>query len=234
MNVEKKKLVVLSGAGISAESGINTFRDTDGLWEGHDVLEVATPEGFKKNPVLVLDFYNQRRRHLVTVKPNVAHLLLAEMEEFFEVSIVTQNVDDLHERAGSSNILHLHGELLKSRSSKNENLVYDCKEDILLGDLCEIGSQLRPHIVWFREPVPLLATAAELVAEADFVVVVGSSMQVYPAAALVGFAPIGAEIYLIDPKPTLNYELEHSHNLTIINEKASVGMKILYEKLLKK
>ncbi len=227
-----KKLVVLSGAGISAESGIKTFRDSDGLWEGHDVQEVATPEGFRKNPALVLDFYNQRRRQLLEVKPNSAHFDIATLEKEFEIHVVTQNVDDLHERAGSASVIHLHGELRKMRSLKYENLIYNCDGDIKIGDTCERGSQLRPHIVWFGEAVPLLDEGVRLVSKADIVLVVGSSMQVYPAASLVAYAPIDSKVVYIDPKPTLSYELSLRQNLDVIAEKATVGMEIFKAKYL--
>jgi NAD-dependent deacetylase len=216
-----KKIVVLTGAGISAESGIKTFRDADGLWEGHDVMEVASPEGFANNPELVLDFYNQRRKQLLTVKPNKAHFNLAKLEEHFEVTIVTQNVDDLHERAGSTNILHLHGELLKVKSTVDDNLVLDWKEDLVLGDVCPEGNQLRPHIVWFGEMVPMLEKAVEIVAKADILVIIGTSMQVYPAASLIDYVPENTPIYFIDPKPAVNKN--QFENLTIIKEVASVG-----------
>ncbi len=225
----KKNLVVLTGAGMSAESGIATFRDKDGLWEGHNVMEVASPQGWRANPSLVLNFYNQRRRQLLNVKPNAAHFALAELEGKYKVSIITQNVDDLHERAGSSNIIHLHGELLKSRSSKYENLVYIQIEDINLGDYCEKGYQLRPHIVWFDEMVPMLEIAANICANADIVIVIGSSMQVYPAAGLVGNVPKDIPIYYIDPNPTKNYEMNQLKNLTVIAKKATEGMKGLLE-----
>ena len=174
----KKKLVVLTGAGISAESGIKTFRDSDGLWEGHDVMEVATPEGWRKNPALVLDFYNQRRKQLLEVKPNLAHQVLVDLEQDFEVYIVTQNVDDLHERAGSQNVLHLHGELLKVRSTRNESYVLDWRGDLQLGDFDTNGNQLRPHIVWFGEAVPALEDAIVLVEQADYIAIIGTSLQV--------------------------------------------------------
>ena len=220
-----KKIVVLTGAGMSAESGLNTFRDSNGLWEGHDVMEVASPEGFARNPELVLDFYNQRRRQLLQVKPNTAHLALAELESDYDVNIITQNVDDLHERAGSAQVLHLHGELLKASSTKNTQLVYTWKNDILLGDLCELKSQLRPYIVWFGEAVPLLEDAIEITAKADILVIVGTSMQVYPAASLINYAPVGTPIYFIDPKPTVStYDFS---NLTIIPEKVTIGMQQL-------
>jgi len=200
-----KHIVVLTGAGISAESGINTFRDAGGLWEGHDVMEVASPEGFKKNKALVLEFYNQRRRQLLEVKPNKAHFALAELEKTNHVQIITQNVDDLHERAGSTNILHLHGELLKAQSTHNPELVYTWKKDITLTDTCELGSQLRPYIVWFGEAVPLITKAQELCEQADILVIVGTSMQVYPAASLIDFVKPHVPIFYIDPKPAPLY-----------------------------
>ncbi|MHC9087334.1 SIR2 family NAD-dependent protein deacylase [Tenacibaculum sp. IMCC1] len=217
----KKRLVVLTGAGISAESGIKTFRDADGLWEGHDIYEVASPEGFHANPELVLDFYNQRRRQLLEVSPNKAHHNLVSLEKNFEVDIITQNVDDLHERAGSSNVIHLHGELLKVRSTQNENLVYPWKKDIALGDVCEEEAQLRPHIVWFGEDVPLLEKAAEITLQADILVIIGTSMQVYPAASLVNYVQHNTPIYFIDPKPAVNKNA--FNNLTIIEDVASSG-----------
>lgn len=217
----KKRLVVLTGAGISAESGLKTFRDADGLWEGHDIYEVASPQGFHANPELVLDFYNQRRRQLLEVTPNKAHLNLADLESSFDVNIITQNVDDLHERAGSSNVLHLHGELLKVRSTKNENLVYPWKKDILLGDTCEENAQLRPHIVWFGEDVPLLEKAVEITLQADILVIIGTSMQVYPAASLVDYVTSNTPIYFIDPNPAVNKNA--FNNLTIIKDVASTG-----------
>ncbi len=222
---EKKKLVILTGAGISAESGIQTFRDANGLWEGHDVMEVASPEGFKKNPELVLDFYNQRRKQLLQVKPNTAHKKLVSLEKKYDVSIITQNVDDLHERAGSKNVLHLHGELLKARSTNNPNLVYDCKIDINIGDLCENNSQLRPHIVWFGEAVPLFEKAIEIVADADILVIIGTSMQVYPAASLVQYIMYKTPIYFINPK--IEIHTNEFENLTLIQEKATIGVQKL-------
>lgn len=227
----KKKLIVLSGAGISAESGIQTFRDSDGLWEGHDVMEVATPEGYRKNPALVLDFYNKRRQQLLTVKPNEAHLILAELEKHFDVQIITQNVDDLHERAGSSNVLHLHGELLKVRSTQNENHVLDWKTDLLESDKDDKGFNLRPHIVWFGEEVPALEEAIQLTSGADLVLVIGTSLQVYPAAGLVDFAPKNAPIYYIDPKPIKIPNLRNK--LVVYTNIASEGMRLLKDELLK-
>lgn len=225
-----KKIVVLTGAGMSAESGINTFRDADGLWEGHDVMEVASPEGFAKNPELVLDFYNQRRQQLLKVKPNSAHQELANLENSYNVNIVTQNVDDLHERAGSSKIIHLHGELLKARSTVNEHLVYSRKKDIIIGDQCELNSQLRPHIVWFGEAVPMLENAIEITTQADILIIIGTSMQVYPAASLINYVQVNTPIYFIDPKPSVS---QHSFsNLTIIPEKATTGVQYLVNQYL--
>ncbi|MGB1042360.1 MAG: SIR2 family NAD-dependent protein deacylase [Tenacibaculum sp.] len=225
-----KNLVVLSGAGISAESGIKTFRDADGLWEGHDIYEVASPEGFNANPKLVLDFYNQRRRQLLTVNPNKAHKNLVELEKHFNVTIITQNVDDLHERAGSNHVLHLHGELLKARSTTHNELIYDRKSDILLGDTCEQNSQLRPHIVWFGEAVPMLEKAIEITLKADVLIIIGTSMQVYPAASLIEYASANIPIYFIDPKPAVNKNA--FSNLTIIKDIASTGTDTLLKMLI--
>lgn len=197
----KKKLVVLTGAGISAESGIKTFRDSDGLWEGHDVMEVATPEGWHKNQDLVLDFYNKRRQQLKEVQPNLGHIILAELEKDFDVNIITQNVDDLHERAGSTKVLHLHGELLKVRSIKDKNLILDWTEDLFTGDFDENGYQLRPHIVWFGEEVPALEEAIDITETADYFAVIGTSLQVYPAAGLISYTPSTTPVFYIDPKP---------------------------------
>lgn len=196
----RKRLVVLSGAGMSAESGIATFRGSDGLWEGHRVEEVASPEGFKANPELVLEFYNQRRRQIVAARPNEGHLALARLESLFDVHIVTQNVDDLHERAGSSQVLHLHGEIRKARSTQDPRLVVDVEgTELNWGDVGPDGAQLRPHIVWFGESVPMIDKAMEIVESADLLVVVGTSLQVYPAAGLVGYAPQSADIHVVDP-----------------------------------
>ena len=227
-----KKVVVLSGAGISQESGIKTFRDADGLWEGHDIQEVASFDGFMRNQNLVLDFYNQRRRQLLEVEPNAAHYSLVALEQSYEVCIITQNVDDLHERAGSKDVLHLHGELLKVRSLKNEHIVLDWRKDLVMGDLASDGAQLRPHIVWFGEMVPLLEDAVQIVATADIVIIVGTSMQVYPAASLCAYAPSGAEMYYVDPKPKMNHELRLAQNLKLIEEKAGVGLPVLVKDLL--
>jgi NAD-dependent deacetylase len=221
-----KKLIVLTGAGISAESGIKTFRDADGLWEGHDVMEVASPEGFLDNPKLVLDFYNQRRKQLLEVSPNKAHYNLAHLENYFDVEIITQNVDDLHERAGSTKIIHLHGELLKVRSSVNENNVLNWRKELVLGDLCSEKSQLRPHIVWFGEMVPLLEKAIEITQTADILVVIGTSMQVYPAASLIDYIKPNTPIYFIDPKPAVSES--NFNNLTVITAIASYGTDQLY------
>lgn len=225
-----KNIVILTGAGMSAESGIKTFRDADGLWEGHDVMEVASPEGYQSNPELVLDFYNQRRKQLKEVEPNVGHKNLTALEQHFNVSIVTQNVDDLHERAGSSHVLHLHGELRKVRSTLNPSLVYSWEDDLVLGDLCEEGSQLRPHIVWFGEAVPMIEIAVEIVKEADILVIIGTSMQVYPAAGLIDFIRKTTPIYFIDPKPAL---LSKSYrNLTVIEQGAVEGTETLLKTLI--
>lgn len=196
----KRKLVVLTGAGISAESGLRTFRDSDGLWEGYDVMEVATPRGWRKNPQLVLDFYNMRRRDVAAATPNAAHYGLAELEKDFDVTVITQNIDDLHERGGSSDVLHLHGEIFKMRSEKDENLVSEIRGDIRLGDLAEDGFQFRPAIVWFEEPVPKIEEAIPVVRSADIFVVVGTSLVVYPAAGLVNYARPAIPVYVIDKK----------------------------------
>lgn len=227
-----KKVVVLTGAGMSAESGLKTFRDADGLWEGHDVMEVATPQAFEQNPELVLEFYNQRRRQLLTVEPNEAHKSLARLEGHFSVEIVTQNVDDLHERAGSSNVLHLHGELLKARSLGNESDIMTIKEDILLGDLCKNGYQLRPHIVWFGEAVPLLDTAINITRNADILIIIGTSMQVYPAASLINFISDGTPIYFIDPRPSIKEK--SIPNLTIMAKTSVDGVPTLVDSLIDK
>ena len=226
----KKKLVVLSGAGISAESGIQTFRDSDGLWEGHNVMDVATPEGYRKNPALVLDFYNKRRQQLLTVEPNEAHFILAELENDFDVHIITQNVDDLHERAGSSNVLHLHGELLKVRSTRNHNYILEWKTDLLDSDKDDDGFNLRPHIVWIGEEVPALEEAVQLTTDADLFLVIGTSLQVYPAAGLVDFVPKQATIYYIDPKPIKIPNLRNE--LVVFPNTASEGMRLLKKQLL--
>jgi NAD-dependent deacetylase len=226
-----KKMVVLTGAGISAESGIKTFRDAEGLWEGHDVMQVASPEGFAENPELVLEFYNQRRRQLLEVKPNRAHYNLVALEKEFEIEIITQNVDDLHERAGSSKVTHIHGELLKVRSSVDEAIVLDWKKDLVLGDLCKKRSQLRPHIVWFGEMIPMLETAIKITKKADVLVIIGTSMQVYPAASLINYVKLNTPIYFIDPFPSISKN--NFSNLKIIADVASLGSEKLKELLIK-
>jgi len=228
-----KKLVVLSGAGISAESGIKTFRDMGGLWEKYDVTEVASPQAWERNPELVMRFYNERRKKLIEAIPNKGHIALVELEKHFELSIITQNVDDLHERAGSKNVLHLHGELKKARSTIDSSLIYKIKGwELKLGDTCEKGSQLRPHIVWFGESVPAIAKAASICEKADIFVLVGTSLNVYPAAGLINYTPTGIPVFLIDP----NDVFTTNKNVTIIKEKASTGVqnltKILKEKYL--
>lgn len=224
-----KNIVVLTGAGISAESGIKTFRDMGGLWEEYDIMEVASPEGWAQNRPLVLDFYNQRRKQLLKVLPNKGHKLLAQLEKNFNVQIITQNVDDLHERAGSTNILHLHGELKKVRSSIDETLIHELKGwELKEGDLCKKGSQLRPHIVWFGEAVPLIDKASSIVQTADIFIVVGTSLNVYPAAGLLAYVPKKTPIFLIDPE-----EIQSQYPFEQIKEKASIGMQILYNQLVK-
>ncbi len=224
-----KKIVVLTGAGISAESGINTFRDANGLWEGHDIMEVASPIGWNNNPELVLDFYNKRRRQLLTVNPNKGHISLVKLEEQYDVTIITQNVDDLHERAGSDKIVHLHGELLKVRSQFDENLILDWKKDLNLGDSCEHNSQLRPHIVWFGEMVPMMDSAITITENADILMIIGTSMQVYPAAGLLQYTKANIPVYFIDPNPAIT----PSKHLTILSEKATVGVPKVVDSLLK-
>jgi NAD-dependent deacetylase len=220
-----KKLVVLTGAGISAESGIKTFRDSGGLWEGHRVEDVATPEGWKRNPEMVLEFYNQRRKQAMDVKPNRGHEILVELEQHFDVTVITQNVDNLHERAGSSRVIHLHGSLFESRSTKNPALVYPISGwELKWGDVCELGSQLRPNIVWFGEAVPMIEVAADIASGADIFLVVGTSMVVYPAAGLIDYVPTQVKKYVIDPKKP---EILHVPNLEFITEKASTGMETL-------
>lgn len=225
-----QKLVVLTGAGVSAESGIRTFRDSNGLWENHDIMEVASPEGWRKNRSLVQDFYNQRRRQARECQPNDAHLILARLENHFDVQIITQNVDDLHERAGSTQVLHLHGELTKAQSSLDPSLVYPLEHwEIKEGDKCEKGSQLRPFIVWFGEAVPMMVPAMKIAQTADIFLVLGTSMQVYPAASLIDYVPRQAKKFLIDPQvPDFRLGTE----VTVIQEKATAGMKILEEILL--
>lgn len=226
----KKKLVVLTGAGVSAESGLKTFRDMGGLWEEYDVMEVASIEGWLRNPGLVLKFYNDRRRQLETAEPNAAHLGLAELEKYFDVYIITQNVDNLHERGGSKNVLHLHGELTKARSTQYEEDVIDIGyRDLNWGDKCKRGAQLRPHIVWFGEAVPAMEEAAELTAAADAFAVIGTSLNVYPAAGLVSYVPPSAPIFLIDPN---DVAISLPGKVTVIKEKAGAGVPVMKEKLL--
>ena len=225
----KKKLVVLTGAGISAQSGIKTFRDADGLWEGHNVNDVATPEGWRKNPKLVLDFYNKRRQQLKEVQPNLGHQILSELENDFEVQIITQNVDNLHEKAGSSNVLHLHGELLKVSSTINRNYILDWEIDLNIGDVDDKGNQLRPHIVWFGEEVPALEQAVAIIEKADILIIIGTSLQVYPAAGLMNFAKPSIPVYYIDPKPAQIYDLPN--DIKIIAANGSKGMKIVQKDL---
>lgn len=225
-----QKLVVLSGAGISAESGLNTFRDANGLWEGHDITKVACIKGWRENRKLVLEFYNQRRRELKKVQPNQAHLTLKELELFFEVFIITQNVDDLHERSGSKNVLHLHGELFKVRSEDNDQLIYYLSEDLYEKDKAQDGSLLRPHIVWFGEEVPMMEKAADQVAQADVFLIIGTSLQVYPAASLLSYLPPKTPIYLIDVNKPLISDIEH---LCFTQCTASEGMCRLRQILLK-
>ena len=227
--MNKKKLIVLTGAGISAESGLKTFRDSDGLWEGYDINEVATATAWRNNPALVLEFYNMRRKNVLDAKPNAAHYGLAELENDFDVHIVTQNIDDLHERAGSKNVLHLHGEILKMRSTENEDLIYPIYEEIKMGDNGEDGAQLRPHIVWFEEPVPMMEEATILVRKADIFVIVGTSLVVYPAAGLANYAPYQIPKFIVDKRIPHTSSL---YNLTVIEKPATEGV-VELQKLLK-
>jgi NAD-dependent deacetylase len=227
--MSKKKLVVLTGAGVSAESGLKTFRDSDGLWENYSIYEVATPEGFKKNPQLVLDFYNMRRKDVANASANEAHIVLAKLEEWLDVQIVTQNIDDLHERAGSTQVLHLHGQIFKMRSEKSTSKIYNIKADIILGDLAEDGGQLRPHIVWFNEDVPMIETAISIIEGCDFFAVVGTSLLVYPAAGLVNYAPSNIPKFIIDTSIPYTNSL---HNFQAIEMTASLGVKQLQKSLM--
>ena len=226
----RQKLVVLSGAGVSAESGIPTFRASDGLWENHRIEDVATPEAWARNPALVQDFYNQRRKQALSVDPNAGHRALVSLEDAFDVTVITQNVDNLHEKAGSSHVIHLHGELFKSRSTQDPSLVYDVDGwEIKEGDLCERGSQLRPHIVWFGEGVPMMDVALEATQEADILIVVGTSLNVYPAAGLVYAVRPGVPVYVVDPNtPTMHKR----PNVTFIAEPATTGLTALAAKLI--
>jgi NAD-dependent deacetylase len=224
-----KKIVVLTGAGISAESGISTFRDKGGLWENHDIYEVASPEGFARNPKLVLEFYNVRRKGLMEVQPNEGHKALAELEKYFDVHIITQNVDDLHERAGSRNVLHLHGELLKAQSTRYPELVYEWRKDLNLGDKCERGAQLRPFVVWFGEAVPMMESAIEIASSADIFMVVGTSLVVYPAAGLLHHAGYDVPKYIVDPNVPEVYNVP---NVEFIKAKATEGVPTLAKRLI--
>lgn len=229
----RKKLIVLTGAGISAESGISTFRDAGGLWEQHRIEDVATPEGWKRDPELVLRFYNQRRERLKAAEPNAGHHALVHLEAMYDVYVITQNVDDLHEKAGSQQVLHLHGELRKVRSERFEDVVYEWDGDLRIGDRCEHGHQLRPQVVWFGESVPMLEPAAELAAEADIFLIVGTSLQVYPAASLMVYANRHIPFYYIDPQPQVNWELQQMPNLTIVPEPASTGVPKVVQELMR-
>jgi NAD-dependent deacetylase len=230
--MKKKTVVVLSGAGVSGESGVRTFRDGNGLWENHRIEDVATPEAWNRDKELVLKFYNQRRKQALEVGPNLAHLAIAELEPYFDVHVVTQNVDNLHERAGSSNVLHLHGELFKSRSTKNPSLIYDMEGwELKLGDLCEEGSQLRPNIVWFGEEVPMMVPAIKLAQQADIFIVIGTSLVVYPAAGLFRYTKPNTPVFVIDvQRPDIKFR----ENMTFIQEKATAGMQQLKNLLITK
>jgi NAD-dependent deacetylase len=225
----KKKLIVLTGAGISAESGLKTFRDSDGLWEGYNVNEVATPRGWRKDPELVLHFYNMRRRNVSDAIPNVAHEGLAEMEKYFDVQIVTQNIDDLHERAGSKAVLHLHGEIFKMRSELDESLIYSIRDDMHVGDKAPDGGQLRPHIVWFEEPVPLIIDASRFVQAADIFVIIGTSLAVYPAAGLIDFAVAQIPKFIVDKSIPYTRGIQNLHHIEM---PATAGMRALKDQLM--
>lgn len=217
----KKHLVILTGAGISAESGLKTFRDSDGLWEGYDVTEVATPMAFARNPQLVLDFYNMRRKDVAAAQPNAAHTGIAALEKDFKVTVITQNIDDLHERGGSKNVLHLHGEIFKMRSVKNESIFFDIRSEINVGDFAEDGGQLRPHIVWFHEQVPMLEKAIEVIEVADIFVIIGTSLQVYPAASLINYAPKNCPKFIIDKNIPHTFGIS---SITAIEQPATIGI----------
>jgi NAD-dependent deacetylase len=225
-----KKLIIFTGAGISAESGLKTFRDTNGLWEGFDVHEVATPRAWQKNPELVLRFYNERRQNVKEAKPNKAHEIIAELEQYFDVHVITQNIDDLHERAGSKNIMHLHGEIFKMRSEQNDEVIYPISGDINVGDKAPDGFQLRPHIVWFEEPVPMMDDALMLASQADIFVVIGTSLVVYPAASIVNYVAPSKPVLVVDKKvPKVN-----RNDVTYIEKPATEGMEELKNILLEK
>jgi len=225
-----KRIVVLTGAGVSAESGLRTFRDTDGLWEGYDIQEVATPQAWQRNPVLVQDFYNMRRKAAIEAKPNAAHYALAALEEKYEVTIITQNIDDLHERAGSTNVVHLHGIITRSQSSRNPALTYPIDGwELKMGELCELGSQLRAHVVWFGEDVPMIEPALRICANAELFILVGSSLAVYPAAGLINYVPDNVPKYVIDPNIP---DVGRVSNMIKIEAKATVGVPELVNMLL--
>lgn len=217
----KKNLIILTGAGISAESGLKTFRDSDGLWMGYDVYEVASPQGWQKDPELVLNFYNQRRKEVAKALPNEAHKAIANLENHFNVTVITQNIDDLHERAGSKNVIHLHGQIFKMRSVNDENTFYEIKDDIQFGQKAPDGFQLRPHVVWFGEPVPMIEEATKIMSTADIFILAGTSLQVYPAAGLIDFLPAGIPKYIIDKNPP---SIPSHHNFTVIKKTATAGM----------
>ncbi len=225
-----RRVVVLTGAGISAESGLRTFRDHGGLWNQHRVEDVASIQAWRKNPALVLEFYNMRRAQLKEVQPNAAHIMLKTLEEKYEVDIITQNVDDLHERAGSTRILHIHGKLLEAKSELNDGLILPWYDDIRLGDTAPDGNQLRPNIVWFGESVPLMDRAIQITRKADVLIIVGTSMQVYPAASLIDFVPKDTQCYYIDPNPHRDPSIQHQ--IEVIAEKASIAVPILVQKLI--
>lgn len=226
----KRKVVAFTGSGISAESGLRTFRDSDGLWEEYSIYDVATPEAWQRNMKFVLEFYNARRRQVINAKPNTAHVALAMLEPKFDVHVITQNIDDLHERAGSSKVLHLHGEIMKSQSTLYRHLVYDIKgAEINEGDTCERGSQLRPFVVWFGEEVPMIRVAEEIISQAETVIIIGTSLQVYPAAGVIRYAPEGSVKYYIDPNPDVNIFM---NNINVINSKAGIAVPMLVEKMM--
>lgn len=226
----RSKLVILTGAGISAESGLQTFRDSDGLWEGYDVYDVATPEAWERNPALVQDFYNMRRKSVLEAKPNAAHYALTQLEDKYDVIIITQNVDNLHERAGSKNVIHLHGVITKSQSSINADLVYDIEGwELKMGETCELGSQLRPHVVWFGEAVPMIENAIQIASQADIFVIIGTSLAVYPAASLIDYVPYSSPKIIIDPNTA---PVGGIHDLKIIRETAGTGVPKLVQELL--
>jgi NAD-dependent deacetylase len=225
----KKNLIIFTGAGISAESGLKTFRDSDGLWMGYNVYEVASPQGWRKDPELVLHFYNQRRREVAKALPNEAHKAIADLENNFNVTVITQNIDDLHERAGSKNVIHLHGEIFKMRSENDADTFYEIKDDIQFGQMATDGFQLRPHVVWFGEPVPMIEEAAKIVSTADIFILAGTSLQVYPAAGLIDFLPAGIPKYIIDNNPP--YIPPH-HNFTVIEKTATEGVLEVKKKLI--